>query len=154
MADVAHAGAVPPEREARGGRTETFGSGDLRAYDDREGGLLTVVGVEIRKALLPVLPHQELLGRRLTGREGIGALLTDLRETEGALPPETRQGALTARIQAFIQQNLHDPNLTPPVVAAAHHISLSYLHRLFQERAQGGDSRGLHPPPTAGGRPP
>lgn len=58
-------------------------------------------------------------------------------EVEAALPPETRHRALTERIRAFIQQNLHDPELTPPAIAAAHHISLSYLHRLFQEEVRG-----------------
>ncbi|WP_405892263.1 AraC family transcriptional regulator [Streptomyces sp. NBC_00104] len=58
-------------------------------------------------------------------------------EAEAALSPETRLHALTQRIRAFIRQNLHDPELTPPVVAAAHHISLSYLHRIFQQQTQG-----------------
>ncbi|MFC9910996.1 helix-turn-helix domain-containing protein [Streptomyces sp. NPDC059862] len=164
------------------GRYDTYGPGDLyladssrpgdvQSYSDGERRACTGVGVEVPKALMHVPPHRELLGRRLSGREGIGALLTgfltgldrqadalrpsdaprlgtvlldllsawiaNVLETEDALPPETRQCALTARIQAFIQQNLHDPNLTPPVIAAAHHISLSYLHRLFQEAAQG-----------------
>ncbi|MEV1081320.1 helix-turn-helix domain-containing protein [Streptomyces sp. NPDC050211] len=165
-----------------GGRTDTFSPGDLyladssrpgdlRAYDDRESGALKAVGVEVPKALLHVPPHRELLGRRLSGREGIGVLLTEfltgldrqadtlrpsdaprlgtvlldllsawiaqVLETEAALPPETRQGAMAQRIHAFIRQNLHDPELTPRVIAAAHHISLSYLHRIFQEAAQG-----------------
>ena len=33
-----------------------------------------------------------------------------------------------------MQDNLHDPQLSPRAVAAAHHISPSYLHRLFQSR--------------------
>jgi len=37
------------------------------------------------------------------------------------------------RIRAFIQHHLADPDLTPRTIAAAHHISLSYLHRLFQD---------------------
>ncbi len=39
---------------------------------------------------------------------------------------------LTRRIHTYVQQRLSDPDLTPRSVAAAHHISLSYLHRLFQ----------------------
>jgi AraC-like DNA-binding protein len=39
---------------------------------------------------------------------------------------------LVARIEAFIEHNLGDPELTPAEIAAHHHISLSYLHRLFQ----------------------
>jgi AraC-like DNA-binding protein len=44
----------------------------------------------------------------------------------------TRQRAFALRIQSYIVAHLHDPDLTPGVVAAAHHISVSHLHRLFQ----------------------
>jgi AraC-like DNA-binding protein len=54
-------------------------------------------------------------------------------DADGALPDESRRRTLLLHIQAFIQQHLHEPNLTPRVIAAAHHISLSYLHRLFQQ---------------------
>ncbi|MFJ2556938.1 MULTISPECIES: helix-turn-helix domain-containing protein [unclassified Streptomyces] len=60
------------------------------------------------------------------------ALLAHELDTEDALPPETRRQTLTLSIRAFIRQHLHDPALTPDAVAAAHHISASYLHRLFQ----------------------
>ncbi|MFV2178491.1 helix-turn-helix domain-containing protein [Actinomadura sp. LOL_016] len=46
--------------------------------------------------------------------------------------PTTRR-ALLARIHVFMHQNLGDPRLTPAGIAAAHHISLRYLHKLFQE---------------------
>ncbi|MGI5153098.1 helix-turn-helix domain-containing protein [Plantactinospora sp. CA-294935] len=49
-----------------------------------------------------------------------------------ALPLETRQQVTYTRIHAFIERHLSDPALTPPAVAAAHHISLRTLHRLFQ----------------------
>ncbi|MFE0249778.1 helix-turn-helix domain-containing protein [Streptomyces sp. NPDC059010] len=39
---------------------------------------------------------------------------------------------LTVRIMTFIQRRLSDPELNPRAVAAAHGISLSYLHRLFE----------------------
>lgn len=35
-------------------------------------------------------------------------------------------------IIAFIEDNLHDPQLRPAMVAAAHRISPRYLHRIFQ----------------------
>ncbi|MFM9592862.1 AraC family transcriptional regulator [Streptomyces scabiei] len=63
----------------------------------------------------------------------LAAWFAQVLEVEDALPPETRQRALTTRIRAFVRRNLHDPELNPRVIAAAHHISLSYLHRLFQE---------------------
>ncbi|MFF6783592.1 helix-turn-helix domain-containing protein [Streptomyces sp. NPDC012510] len=166
------------------GRSGTFGPRDLhlvdssQPYDVRTAdctgtGLVRGVGVDFPKALLPLPPHQVrgLLGRGLSGREGLGAVLADFLmslerqadllqpsdaprlgtvvldllsawfahalEAEAALPPETRQHALVQRIRAFIRHNLHDPELAPPMIAVAHHISLSYLHRIFQQHAQG-----------------
>ncbi|WP_329402926.1 helix-turn-helix domain-containing protein [Streptomyces melanogenes] len=48
------------------------------------------------------------------------------------LSPETRRQVLTARITAFIDRNLADPDLNPAVIAAQHHMSLRSLHLLFQ----------------------
>jgi AraC-like DNA-binding protein len=52
----------------------------------------------------------------------------------GWVTPETHRRAMLTRIHAFIQQRLGDPELSPGVIAAAHHISLRYLHKLFQEQ--------------------
>ncbi|MER6082113.1 helix-turn-helix domain-containing protein [Streptomyces sp. NPDC001833] len=62
------------------------------------------------------------------------ATLASYVDAEDRLLPETRRQALLVRIEAFIELNLADPELTPAVVAAHHHISLGYLHRLFQHR--------------------
>ncbi len=51
-----------------------------------------------------------------------------------ALEPDVRRRALLTRVHAFIEQRLGDPDLSPAIVAAAHHISLRYLHKLFQEQ--------------------
>ncbi|GAA2093626.1 helix-turn-helix domain-containing protein [Kitasatospora saccharophila] len=67
----------------------------------------------------------------------IGAWLLRELDAEDAQPQEARHRALVESVRAFVRRNLHDPRLAPPVVAAAHHISLSYLHRLFTEYAQG-----------------
>ncbi|GHJ41409.1 helix-turn-helix domain-containing protein [Streptomyces sp. TS71-3] len=56
-------------------------------------------------------------------------------DAEDRTAPEARSRDLTVSIRAFIERGLHDPELAPPAIAAAHHISLSYLHRLF--RAEG-----------------
>ncbi|WP_405561648.1 helix-turn-helix domain-containing protein [Streptomyces canus] len=80
------------------------------------------------------------VGERDTGRLGVVALdlvaaaLAAIVDAEGQLAPETRRRALLARIEEFVELNLADPELTPAVIAAAHHISLGYLHRLFQSR--------------------
>ncbi|MEV7089382.1 helix-turn-helix domain-containing protein [Streptomyces sp. NPDC093085] len=58
-------------------------------------------------------------------------------EAREALPHESRQRVIAVSVRAFIRQNLHDPELTPSVIAAAHHISVSYLHRIFQRESPG-----------------
>ncbi|MFE3879487.1 helix-turn-helix domain-containing protein [Kitasatospora sp. NPDC059146] len=168
-------------------QAETFGAGDFslvdsstphdaRMFGDRapggSGPDVVGVGIDLPVSLLPVPPHRmrDLLGRRLSGREGTGALLAqfllglerqaaalqpaeasrlgtvvlDLMsawiagelDAERTLPLEARQQALVETIRAFVRANLHDPGLTPPVVAAAHHISVSHLHRLFARHSQ------------------
>ncbi|WP_020132546.1 helix-turn-helix domain-containing protein [Streptomyces sp. 303MFCol5.2] len=62
----------------------------------------------------------------------ITAFLAHHADTEDGVPPESRQQALTAGIHSFIERNLGDPELSPAAVAACHHISVRYLHRLFQ----------------------
>ncbi|GHF04577.1 MULTISPECIES: helix-turn-helix domain-containing protein [Streptomyces] len=62
----------------------------------------------------------------------VSALLAHVLEADQSLPPETRSRTLVLRIRSHIQRNLHDPGLTPSAIAAAHNISTSYLHRLFQ----------------------
>ncbi|MFF8232349.1 helix-turn-helix domain-containing protein [Streptomyces caelestis] len=42
--------------------------------------------------------------------------------------------ALRLRVHAFIDRHLSDPDLSPGTVAAAHHVSVRYLHYLFQEQ--------------------
>jgi AraC-like DNA-binding protein len=47
--------------------------------------------------------------------------------------PEARRHALLTTVQAFIQQHLGDPQLSPATIAAAHHMSLRSLHQLFHD---------------------
>ena len=51
-----------------------------------------------------------------------------------SVAPGTHRRALLTRIHAFIQERLGDPELSPGTIAAAHHISVRYLHKLFQEQ--------------------
>ena len=57
------------------------------------------------------------------------------RETTVSIEARTR--ALLVRCRSYIEQNLQDPDLSPGVVAAAHHISLRYLHSLFEPTGDG-----------------
>ncbi|MFF3453191.1 helix-turn-helix domain-containing protein [Streptomyces sp. NPDC002730] len=62
----------------------------------------------------------------------LSALFAHALDADRSLPPETRSRTLVLRIRAYVQRNLQDPRLTPRAIAAAHNISTSYLHRLFQ----------------------
>ncbi|GLW12802.1 AraC family transcriptional regulator [Microtetraspora sp. NBRC 13810] len=63
----------------------------------------------------------------------IAALLAHHLESDHALPGGSRRRALFLEVRAFILRNLGDPHLSPDGIAAAHHISLRYLQRLFQQ---------------------
>ncbi len=162
----------------RGGHETEFGPFEMHPNDSSRAsemrtspdgqGVHQGIGVEVPKELIP-LPRrsvEDVIGRKISGREGVGALLAgfitrlaedadsyqasdgprlgtilvDLvaaafastLEADTALPPETYQRTLLLRLKAFIRQNIHDHDLTPGRVAAAHHISTSYLHRLFK----------------------
>jgi hypothetical protein len=52
-------------------------------------------------------------------------------DQDAALAPQAQRRTLLLRIHAFIEQHLADPDLSPSVIAAAHHMSSRYLHRLF-----------------------
>lgn len=129
---------------------------------------VSVVGVEVPRALVGLAGNRadEVLGSLLSGREGVGALLSQLLrqlvadtssyrpsdaprlgtvvadlvtalfahtvDADPRLPPETRERTLTLHVKTFIRRHLGDPDLTPAGVAAAHHVSRSYLYRLFQ----------------------
>lgn len=62
--------------------------------------------------------------------------LAQLTRTQDGLSAPTRQAALVHEIRAFIERNLPDTRLTPAAVAAAHNISLRYLHLLLQAEGE------------------
>jgi AraC-like DNA-binding protein len=80
-------------------------------------------------------PYDDRLGTAAV--ELATAYLAGLADAEGLLPPTTRTGALRSQIIVFILDHLDDPALSPSTVAAAHHISLRYVHRLFEREEQG-----------------
>jgi AraC-like DNA-binding protein len=49
-----------------------------------------------------------------------------------AVSRDSLRRALLTRIHAFIEERLADPRLSPAMIAAAHHISLRYLYKLFE----------------------
>jgi AraC-like DNA-binding protein len=63
----------------------------------------------------------------------VGALARRL-ELESSVPPGSHREALLQRIYAFMEERLGDPQLSPTMIAAACHVSVRYLHKLFQEQ--------------------
>lgn len=49
-----------------------------------------------------------------------------------AVPAESRQRAMLMRIHAFVEHHLGDSALSPAMIAAAHHISVRTLHKLYE----------------------
>ncbi|WP_207307861.1 helix-turn-helix domain-containing protein [Arthrobacter sp. S39] len=51
-------------------------------------------------------------------------------------PLNSQRLVLLARVQAYISSHLGDPDLTVTEVAAAHHVSVRYLQKLFEEHGE------------------
>lgn len=51
-------------------------------------------------------------------------------------PQNSQRLVMLARVQAYISSHLGDPELTVTEVAAAHHISVRYLQKLFEEHGE------------------
>ncbi|MEU1290600.1 helix-turn-helix domain-containing protein [Kitasatospora sp. NPDC005856] len=74
------------------------------------------------------------LGDRLAGSVvGLfGTLIAQLAPTPAADEPGARNAHLVRRVREYIDRHLGDPDLSPEMIARAHHISVRYLHRLFE----------------------
>jgi AraC-like DNA-binding protein len=100
------------------------------------------VGALSSQFLLQLARHMDELSQADAARlstltlDVLTAALADALDAQSTVPPHTRRRALMAQFHAFIRENLGDPNLTPAAIAAAHHISLRYLHKLFHAEGQ------------------
>jgi AraC-like DNA-binding protein len=112
----------------------------LMPLPERE--VAAVVGMRIpgeggTGALVSALARQ--LPRHLDTPRGarLGSAILDLmtvalgERLDRRVPGEAHQHTLLVRIQAFIESRLPHTDLTPASIAAAHHISVRYLHKLF-----------------------
>ena len=162
---------------AQGEHQAALGDRDLALYSSSRPfhmhiaagrGTATLLRTELHRALLPLPARRidRLLAVRMSGREGMGALLTQFltqlttdstpyrpadfprlgavaidlltgvlahhQDADDAPPSDSDRPVLLLRIKAFVHRHLPDPELSPQTIAAAHHISVSYVHRLFQ----------------------
>ncbi|WP_307806451.1 helix-turn-helix domain-containing protein [Streptomyces sp. FH025] len=74
------------------------------------------------------------VGDRLAGNVAdlVSALVVQLADGRTADEPDDPHGGLVRRVREYIDHRLGDPELTPERIARAHHISVRYLHRLFE----------------------
>ncbi|MFI6035087.1 helix-turn-helix domain-containing protein [Streptomyces sp. NPDC051315] len=70
--------------------------------------------------------------RLASGVVDLFATLVEERTRRGGKEEAGALGHLVLRVRDHIDRNLGDPELSPHTVAAAHHISVRYLHRLFE----------------------
>ncbi|MCX5559379.1 helix-turn-helix domain-containing protein [Streptomyces sp. NBC_00038] len=116
--------SLPPQSPGGPGRLTA------RELPGREGLAALVAGflAGLARDATPYRPCEELrLGTVVT--DLVGALRDQWLGEEDPEPP-----VLLPRIQAYVLRHLGDGGLTPDRVAAAHHISTRYLHRLFQRQ--------------------
>ncbi|MEV6776151.1 helix-turn-helix domain-containing protein [Streptomyces syringium] len=76
---------------------------------------------------------QDRLRLRNTTLDMVTALLAQYMDAKAPLSSESRSHLLFRTLSSFIVENLDDPDLSPDSIAQAHHISVRYLQRVFQE---------------------
>jgi len=64
------------------------------------------------------------------------AALSERSTTMGSTAASARRRVLATRVESFIADNLGDPRLTVSRIAAAHHISVRTLQKLFESRGE------------------
>ena len=92
----------------------------------------------------PAIPFLAHLGRMTTtsggglgGTDGESAarmllpLLGSMYGAQEISDPRSRAEVLLGRMQQYVMENLHDPELGPERIAQAHYVSTRYVHKLF-----------------------
>ncbi|MGC0334042.1 AraC-like DNA-binding protein [Streptomyces sp. SAI-170] len=97
----------------------------------RLGALLSPLLSDLAHAVATARsPVDEMLARNAVN---VLATLAAERLEAGTRPGEPRSPLVT-KILEYVELHLGDPELTPESIARAHHISVRYLHKLFQEQ--------------------
>ncbi|MCC9311458.1 helix-turn-helix domain-containing protein [Kitasatospora sp. RB6PN24] len=102
------------------------------AFDGSEGTARLVATYLERLARAADSLEPDVAGRLATTALDLLAVLA--RERRGRSVPGLPEPALVtlARVKDHILRHLGDPGLSPERIAAAHHVSVRYLHKLFQ----------------------
>jgi AraC-like DNA-binding protein len=119
---------------------------DLLALPPDSAGLVTAVPIAaghgtgalasavLRRVVLDLESYRPTSAARLCTvmMDLVTTAVAERADHAESLQIESRERTLLVRIHAFIEQHLDEPDLSPGLVAAAHHVSVRYLHRLFE----------------------
>lgn len=95
------------------------------------GGIVSTTLVQLARNLDDPAVHGSVrLARNVV--DLLGTALAD-RLDYPDVPAESARAALLTKIKSYVEANLEDAGLSPGDIAAAHHISTRYLHKLFSE---------------------
>jgi AraC-like DNA-binding protein len=116
-----------------GGRGKRLSA--MRLQDSAVGALLRTFLVGLAQSIVALTPAD---------RVRLSTILLDLLAAtvahelgeERSVPENTGARVMRLQVYAFVEEHLGDPALAPAMVAAAHHISVRYLHRLFQDEGR------------------
>ncbi|MGW2251739.1 helix-turn-helix transcriptional regulator [Kitasatospora sp. NPDC001660] len=99
-----------------------------------DGGLGALVSSCLAELTTGVQDHSPETIHRLTRTtvDLLVVLVMELLQTEREDLSTVAHGELIARIQDYIENHLTDPDLSPYSIARANHISVRYLHKIFQ----------------------
>ncbi|MGW4213833.1 helix-turn-helix domain-containing protein [Lentzea sp. NPDC004789] len=89
---------------------------------------LTTLGANLES-----LRPQEEAGLSAAAGDLLTAALAHAAEAGAAVAGDAARSALLRRIRYFVETEISDPRLSPASIAAAHHISVRQLHRLFED---------------------
>lgn len=110
---------------------------EARHLADTQVSTVSGVGALVSRFLCALIGEDELRhsvsGRRLS-HNAVDLVALLVAELLGPYRSESAVGGgeILARIREYIEENLMDPDMSPESIARAHHISVRYLHKLFQ----------------------
>ncbi|MFF7251125.1 AraC family transcriptional regulator [Embleya sp. NPDC008237] len=102
--------------------------GRVLPADRGTAALVVPAAVSLRRTPAPAPPLLDRMTHHLA--DLVSTLLAELDEPPQA-GPET---ALMSDIRWYVNCRLGDPGLSPETIAAAHYVSVRYLHKLFEGR--------------------
>jgi len=120
-----------PRKELRV-RDEDLQALTARAFSGR-GGSSALVATYFAGMAREAAGFDDFVGRQFVAT-GLDLLALFINERRGRFTPQAPEtaAAMMVRVKHHIVQNLSDPDLSPTSIAAAHFISVRYLHKLFQ----------------------